>query len=98
MILIPSTLNATSILALVLPLLATPPSNTATSDVPGTLAPLAPPETVDQLEVKFVLAFAAPTQNLFAAKALVENTKKDNDTNTDATNIFCKILCEEIIF
>ena len=84
----PSTLNATSILAFVLPLLATPPSNTATSDVPGTLAPLAPPETVDQLEVRFVLAFAAPTQNLFAAKAFVEKITKERETRAEVIRIF----------
>jgi hypothetical protein len=42
------------------------PSNIATSDVPGTDAPGAPPVEVDQFAVEFQAVPSAPTANLFA--------------------------------
>ena len=53
-----------------LPLLAAAPSKIAISAAPGTDAPPAPPDVVDQLAVLFQFEFVVLIQNLFAENKL----------------------------
>ena len=68
------------------PILLPPPSKIAASETPGTLAPEAPPEVVDQLAVVFQLAVApvpAPTQYLSAPYDIAGKNKKLNNKTAE---------------
>jgi hypothetical protein len=75
-----------------------PPSKLAISAKPGTLAPPAPPEVVDQLALVFQLLAEAATQYRFAACASLSGTRKAaaKRIGTSARVIFRKKTMEGV--
>ena len=71
----------TLIAALIVQLSVSPPSNVATSDAPGAVASLDPPDVVDQLVSEVKLPPEEPIQYLVAASAVLVKERRRNEAS-----------------